>query len=133
MIDYEAWNPSFAGSEIIPVEGNRDEEGGLILIRKSHRDKVGEPIPEFLCETVKIVPGKSIVWYVYPTSGNLFANFVDFSLAEVDGRVKFKIHYYAQDGIPRDGLSEMRSTSQQEFAHLADCFKDYCEGRTKPD
>src|SRR5262245_58205337 len=83
MLDYQSWNPTFAEAEVIPVRGEPSTEGELVLIRKSLTDVKGEPLPQFYAETVKVVPDRRIVWYVYPKEGDAFRNFVDFGLTEV--------------------------------------------------
>jgi hypothetical protein len=127
MLDYEAWNPTFVGAEVVPVKGKARTEGELVLIRKSLKDIKGEPLPEFYAETVKVVPHRHIVWYVYPKGTGDFRNFVDFGLSEEPSGVKFSVYYYAQNRIAPELLSKEREATQKIHGELAAAFKKYCE------
>jgi hypothetical protein len=127
MLDYQAWNPTFVGAEVMPVRGDYRTEGELVLIKKSLSDVHGEPLPQFYAETIKVVPRRNIVWFVYPVEGDDFRNFVDFGLLEGPAGVTFRIDYYAQNRLSGDLLLKERTQSQATLQHTADAFKEYCE------
>lgn len=127
MLDYRAWNPSFADAEVTRVSGEPNTVGEIVLIKKSLLDVTGEPLPEFYAETVKLVPFNHIVWYVYPKAGDSFRNFVDFGLAESPGGVKFYIDYYAQNPLSGELLAKERQQSESGLRDLTLAFKNHCE------
>jgi hypothetical protein len=127
LINYRAWNPTFADAEVALVHGQRSTEGEVVLIKKSLKDAAGEPSPEFYAETVKVVNQRRIVWYVYPRKGQAFRNFVDFGLTAASSGVKFNIQYYAQEQLPQELLIKNRKEYQAGLDHLAIAFKSYCE------
>jgi hypothetical protein len=129
LLDYEAWNPSFADALVTRVAGEPRTEGEIVLIKKSVLDAIGQPIPEFYAETVKLIVPRRIVWYVYPREGDSFRNFVDFGLTEVATGVRFNIDYYAQNPLVGELLSKERVHSETGLHDLALAFKRYCESR----
>lgn len=141
MLDYEAWNPSFVGAKVTLVRGQRQTPGELVLIVKSASalKESGAPLPEFYsdiefyAETVKMDPPSRLVWYLYQKGGDTFRNFVDFSLAEESGGVRFVIHYYAQDRLPEAALIRHRADTEAALQGIAAAFKNYCEARASRD
>jgi hypothetical protein len=137
MLNYGAWNPSFVDAKVTLVRGQRQTPGELVLIRKSTSalKKAGTPLPkfysdiEFYAETVRIDPPNRLVWYLYQKDVDTSRNFVDFSLAEEFGSVKFTIRYYAQDRLPEAALTQHRADSEAALRGIATAFKDYCEAR----
>ncbi len=127
LLDYQSWNPSFADSEVVTVKGAPRTEGEVVLIKKKLLDVTGAPLPQFFAETVRLVPSRQVVWYVYPKDGDSFRNFVDFRLSETSEGVRFEIHYYAQDRLAEDLLRKQRREYQRFFDNLAFAFKKYCE------
>jgi hypothetical protein len=127
MLNYEAWNPSFAGAHVTLIRGQRRCEGELILIKKAIIDSAGQPWPEFYAETVKLVPSQHIVWYIYPKEGDAFRNFVDFGLAEDSSGLSFNIHYYAQSRVAGDALLQQRKEMEIALGELVAAFKAHCE------
>jgi hypothetical protein len=138
LVDYEAWNPTFAGAQVQPVKGERRKPGELVLIKKN-LDYHGEPLAPFYAETVVAIAPRRIIWYVYPAQGHSFRNFVDFGLSEVDAGVRFNINYYAQSARygeltpqQQQALEQERAQSARDMQHLADAFKQYCETHRDP-
>jgi hypothetical protein len=129
LLDYPAWNPTFAGAQVSTVKGAPRTEGEVVLIRKPLLDVKGEPIPEFYAETVKLAPQRHIVWYVYPKAGEDFRNFVDFGLAETAHGVRFNIYYYEQNLLSGELLEKQRRDYAAALQHTANTFKAYCESR----
>jgi hypothetical protein len=132
MLDYQAWNPTFADAQVTLVKGQPSTEGELVLISKKYLDAKGEPLPAFYCETVKIVPHRRIVWYAYPKLDNAnqmdsFRNFVDFGLTAVPGGVRFDIYYYAQNRVLEGQLATERKYMESFLSDLAVTFKKHCE------
>jgi len=127
LLDYEAWNPTFIGAQVVPVQGPRRAEGELVLIEKSLSNTNGEPLPAFYAQTIKMVPRSHIVWYVYPKEGEAFRNFVDFGLTEARSGVGFNIYYYAQTVTSGDLLIQQRKDSEAMMQTVALAFKKYCE------
>src|SRR5882672_7461797 len=78
LLNYQAWNPHFAGVDITRIRGNPSSEGELVLIKDRIPYVKGEDPPEFYAETVRVIPHTSIVWCVYSKVGDAFRNFVDF-------------------------------------------------------
>jgi hypothetical protein len=132
LLDYVSWNPTFAGAKVVPISGEYRKEGEVVLIKKSISTVSGEPLSAFYAETVKVVPSRRIVWYVYPIEGELFRNFVDFSLAETPTGIKFAISYYEQTHLTEDLLSLQRTELPKIARRVTLAFKQYCEGR-EPD
>jgi hypothetical protein len=129
LLDYQSWNPTFAGANVTPVGGDFQSEGEQVLIRKLLSDAKGDRLPDFYAETVKIVPQKHVVWCVYPKEGDGFRNFVDFGLSDVSPGVRFDIYYYEQNHLSGEDLAKHRVESQEGFDKLALAFKQYCEAR----
>jgi hypothetical protein len=127
MLDYQAWNPSFVGAEVTSVSGQARAEGEIVMIKKQLIGANGEPLPVFYAETVKVVPHRHIVWYVYKKQGDSFRNFVDFGLSEAPSGVRFNVYYYAQNQISAELLIENRRQSEVSLQNLATAFKRYCE------
>jgi len=134
LLEYDRWNPTFAGAQVTPIRGTARSEGELILVSKKSSDPKGEPFPEFYCETVKVVPGRRIVWYAYAKEGHRyqnqkdpFRNFIDFGLTEEPGGVRFDIYYYAQNRLSGESLSTERGFMPPLLRDIAAAFRDYCE------
>jgi hypothetical protein len=125
MLDYKAWNPDFANSRVTLVSGQAGGEDEVVLIQPL--DANGVPIMEFYAATVKVVPRRHIVWYVYPKEGTAFRNFVDFGLSETSSGVTFNIAYYAQSPLSGEALLAERQNSEASLGNLATAFKQYCE------
>lgn len=127
LMNYEEWNPSFAGSHITRVRGAPRTEGELVLIRKTELRINGEKYPEFYAETVKIVPQRHIVWYIYPKEGSSFRNFVDLGLTPEGKGVRLNTYYYAQNPLFGESLQAERNTLEAALNKNALAFKKYCE------
>jgi hypothetical protein len=129
LVDYKAWNPEFVDADVTLVRGVAGAEGETVLIRKPvYMD--GALLPEFYAETVKLIPLRQIVWYVYPKDCALFRNFVDFGLTETPPGVRFNIRYYEQMKIADDLLPKHRQDCEADHQGLARAFKSYCEAGT---
>jgi hypothetical protein len=134
LLDYERWNPTFVGAKVTPIKGTARSEGEVVLISKTPSDSKHESFPEFYCETVTVVPGRRIVWYVYAKDGHTyqdqndpFRNFIDFGLTEESGGVRFNIYYYAQNRLSGNLLSSEREFMQPLLHEIATAFSAYCE------
>jgi hypothetical protein len=135
LVDYEAWNPTFVGAQVTRIEGTPRSEGERVRIHKTYSDPLGDAVPEFYAETVKIVPGRRIVWYCYAREGHTyqnqkdpFRNFVDFGLTELpSGGVRFAIFYYAQNRLSGESLSREREFMRSTLLGSVTAFRDYCE------
>lgn len=129
MLDYQSWNPTFVGAQVIPVKGEPRTQGEVVLISKRLTDLKGEPLPEFFAETVRVVQHRHIVWYVYPKDREGFRNFVDFCISEAAGGVRFSIQYYEQDLVSGELLVEHRNNNTATLEQSAAAFKTYCESQ----
>lgn len=127
MLDYQAWNPSFVGAEVLHMDGVHRAEGEVVLIRKRLIDVDDTPLPEFYAETVKVVPYRNIVWYVYRKGGDGFRNFVDFGLSEEASGVRFRVSYYAQSQFVGELLIKQRLEREATLKTLVIAFKSRCE------
>lgn len=127
LLDYRAWNPSFARAVVTTVTGESGAQGEVVHILDL--DASGTPVNEFYAETTRIVPNRSIAWFVYPLDRESFRNFVDFELVPRDGGVVFQVRYYAQ--VPGDATPEQRAEQQAAgdaaYVDLARAFKEYVE------
>jgi hypothetical protein len=130
LLDYEAWNPTFAGAQVVSIRGRWRTEGELVLIKKSLAGIDGQSLPEFYAHTIKIVPRRHIVWHVYPKEGEDFQNFVDFGLLAEGSGVRFTINYYALSAeVEEDRLAEENRAREVTLRSVASAFKTYCETR----
>jgi hypothetical protein len=130
MLDYEAWNPTFAGgSKVTPVSGEPRSEGEVVYIEKTMKGFDGQPLPGFYAKTVKVVPHRHMVWYVHPKDCDDFRNFVDFWLDERPEGVKFSIYYYSQNRMSSETLLEQRKFGEAVLQESVAAFKKYCESR----
>lgn len=127
MLDYQAWNPSFVGADVLRMNGAHRSEGEVVQIRKRLIDVDGTPLPEFYAETVKVVPYRNIVWYAYRKCGDGFRNFVDFGLSEDASGVKFRVSYYAQSQFTGELLLKQRLEREETLKKLVIAFKSCCE------
>jgi hypothetical protein len=132
--EFEQWNPTFAGAQVTSIKGAAKGEGEIIGVSKKIADPDGEPFPEFFCETVKVVPGRRVVWYAYAKEGHKyqgqtdpFRNFIDFGLTEELGGVRFNIYYYAQNRLSGQLLSTERGFMPPLLKDIAAAFRKYCE------
>jgi hypothetical protein len=125
MIDYNAWNPSFAFAKVTTVKGTPGAEGEVVHIDDFDAD--GNLRAEFYAETVRIVERHHFTWAVYPAHGDDFLNFVDFELLERPGGVEFYIQYFAQTRTADADLPALRAAHQQSFEALTVALKTYCE------
>ncbi|BBE35278.1 hypothetical protein [Sphingosinicella microcystinivorans] len=137
LLDYEAWNPTFAGATVTRVEGEPQAEGESVRITKTYHDPKSPPFPPFYADTVKLIPGRRVVWYCYPERGeeyhaqaDAFRNFVDFSLSEDGVGVRFNINYFAQFRLTGAALSQELGVFQNGLHELASAFRDFCERET---
>jgi hypothetical protein len=125
LVDYEAWNPSFAHAIVTTRTGERGAEGEVVHI--DERDAAGTRVSEFYAETTRIVPGRRIAWFVYPLDGEEFRNFIDFELVPREGGVTFEIRYYAQvRGVPD---TDDQRPGDRVYADLALAFKEHCDAK----
>lgn len=86
VINYPAWQ-NYA--IVQHIAGERGQEGEVMLLKK---DEKGVTTPPYFARTIKLDPGRRIIWKVYPeqrTPQNDFFGFVDFQLAEVNGKTHF--------------------------------------------
>lgn len=129
LIDYQSWNPTFAGARVTPLAGSPRTEGEVVLINKNVPYDDGKPRPEFLAITAKVVPYSHIVWYIYPTQGHNFLNFVDLQLTETPTGVKYNVNYYAQTiAADENELAAERAKTNKALGDLALAFKRHCKG-----
>jgi hypothetical protein len=91
MVDFRAWNPNYAHSEVTTLRGVAGEEGEVA--RTQIFDANGNLLADYFAETVRIVPQHHITWAVYPAEGDDYLNFADFEILERDGVVEFFIQY----------------------------------------
>jgi hypothetical protein len=133
LLDYQAWNPDFAGVEVTRVPGTPSGEGEIVLIKDRVPYIQGEPPPEFYAQTVTIREPSQVVWCVFSKEGPEFRNFIDLALTRTSGGVKFEVRYYEQVCIPSQKLAAHRSESKTVYANLVAAFKAYAEsaGETK--
>ena len=127
LLDYQTWNPHFAGVEVTRVPGTPDGEGEIVLIKDRVPYVEGEPPPEFYAQTVIVREPCQIVWCVFSKHGPEFRNFVDFSLNRTPGGVKFELRYYEELNISVQKLAAHRSESESVYANLVAAFKAYAE------
>jgi hypothetical protein len=127
LLNYQAWNPSFAGAKVIRVQGEPNREGEIVRIQKAITDSSGKTWPEFYAQTVKIVPYHHVVWHVYSQSGDPSRNFVDFTLEPATSAVKLRIGYYALNPLWGEALDTQRREMDAALRDLAVAFKNYCE------
>jgi hypothetical protein len=130
LLDYQAWNPHFAGVVVTPVRGERHTESEIVKIRDVVPYVEGEPPPEFFAETVRVIPSHRIVWCVFSTQEPLFRNFVDFGLVETPTGVRFDVGYYEQVQLTSDKLPAHRAESDGVYEKLVTAFKSYAESHS---
>lgn len=129
LLNYQAWNPSFAGAQVTHTHGEQGREGEIVQIQKSIMDASGKPWPEFYAETVKLVPQRHVVWFVYSKAGDLSRNFVDFGLEPATSGVKLSIQYYALNPLAGEALAAQRRQMEAALGELATAFKNHCESK----
>jgi hypothetical protein len=127
LLDYQAWNPHFAGVQVTPVSGERSTEGELVMIKDLVPYIPGEDPPEFYAETVKVDAPRRIVWCVFARTGPDFRNFVDFGLTETAVGVRFNVGYYEQVELPPGRLQAHRDESLSVYEKLVAAFRAYAE------
>jgi hypothetical protein len=134
LLNFEAWNPTFVGATVTRVRGNASSVGEILLITKTYSDPKGEAFPEYYAETIKVVPGRRIVWYCYAKDGltyhgqkDPFRNFVDFGLTSGSNGVRFNINYYAQNRQSADRLAREREFMESTLQEVAAAFSSYCQ------
>lgn len=132
LLNYEAWNPTFVGAQVEPVRGIRGSEDELVLISKKVPGHAA--LPRFYAQTVKVIPGRRIVWYVHATDEqayqgqkDAFRNFVDFGLTEESGGVRFSVAYYAQNRLAGDLLASERESMDPSLREMTAAFREHCE------
>ncbi|HEV8331161.1 MAG TPA: hypothetical protein VGQ22_07070 [Steroidobacteraceae bacterium] len=125
LLRYEAWNPGFAHARVTRLRGEARSEGELVLIQAM--DEHGQPLPGICAETVRIVSPRHIAWFVYPADGCSFQNFLDFTLTEVSGAVRFDISWYSLDRLSGDALLKHRKETEAGAFSLTAAFRNYCE------
>jgi hypothetical protein len=132
--EFHLWNPTFDGARITSIKGTPRSVGEVILVSKKKSDADDDALPEFYCETVKVLPERQIVWYAYAKEGQAFKNqldpfrnFIDFGLAKSIDGVRFSINYYAQNRLSEAALSAERDVMTAGLPELAVAFRDYCE------
>lgn len=129
LIDYNAWNPSFANAVVTTVEGQPGAEGEIVDI-KQYDVPGGTLQAHFFAETVRVIERHHFTWAVYPIEGDDFRNFVDFELlARPDGGVTFYIQYFSQTRTAEADLPGVRAGMQQAFEDLTVAFKRHAESR----
>jgi hypothetical protein len=128
--DYQAWNPTFVGATVTPVSGPPGGEGEVVRISKRLVDPSGERIPDFYAETVKIVPERHLVWYVFGDEHATFRNFVDFGLDPTAAGCRWLASYYAQNAVEAARLEEWVGFQQETLEKTAAAFKEYCEAHS---
>ena len=132
--EYPRWNPTFVGASVTPVRGAARSEGELVLVEKTLPDSQHDAYHAFYSETVKVVRGRRIAWYVYPkeegtyhNQRDAFRNFVEFVLTEEFAGVRFSIGYYAQTCLSGKLLLAERNSMEPLLQDIAEAFRDYCE------
>ena len=134
LLDYTTWNPSYAGATVTRIEGAAGTEGELVLISNnwSYAERTG--FPPYYARTVKLVPGRRVVWYCYAKEGlafqdqqDPFRNFVDFGLTPEGGGIRFLYSYYQQTRQTDEAITRERQFLGQKLQATAHAFRDYCE------
>ena len=133
LLNYQAWNPHFAGVSVSRVQGTPPGEGEIVLIQDRVPYIEGEPPPEFYAETLALRAPYQVVWCVFSKHGPEFRNFVDFGLTQTSGGVRFEVRYYEQLTISGEKLAAHRSESASVYSNLVAAFKAYAESAVKSD
>ncbi len=134
LLNYRAWNPSFEGATVTVISGSPNTVGERVLIGKTSELMDGEPVPQFYAETIVLDHRRrQVVWYVYPTRGRLFRNFVDFRLVFQGDVVRFEISYCEQNQLEGAALHAHRIAYDADLQALAHTFKAHCERRSTSD
>jgi hypothetical protein len=122
MIDYTAYNPTFAGSNVERVRGEQYAEGEVVAISKLADD--GSPQTPFLCETAKFVPGERIVWYLSSPEADTARTYTDFSLRDTPEGVLFEINYFTATSDPENAAMN-RSFVEGFLQNLVGIFQQH--------
>ena len=130
LINYRAWNPSFQDAVVEHLGGTTNAAGGRVLIRKTAEFMDSQRVPDFYADTLILDSNRhQVVWYVSPTVGRMFRNFVDFRLALLsEKRVQFEISYYEQNQLTGAALDSHRIAYEADLKDLANAFRSHCEG-----
>jgi hypothetical protein len=86
IVDYPSWT-SYSVREL--VAGRPGEEGEVIRLKKEEK---GYSSPPFYARTVKIEPGRRILWKTYREAADGdegYFGFVDFQLSPENGKTRF--------------------------------------------
>lgn len=131
LLDYPAWNPTFVGATVTHVDGPVGGEGETVRISKELKDPTGTKLPAFHAETVRIVPQRHLVWYVFGDDGDPFRNFVDFGLTPTESGCRWNAYYYAQYAVEPERLAEWAELQQRTLDETGEAFAKYCEARAQ--
>jgi hypothetical protein len=129
--DYPSWNPSFVGATVTHVDGPRGAEGETVRISKDLADPSGSRLPAFHATTVRMVPERHLVWYVFGDDGDRFRNFVDFGLTPTETGCRWDAYYYAQYAVEPDRLGEWTALQQRTLEETGAAFAEYCGARAR--
>jgi hypothetical protein len=86
VINYPSWQNYTTVSHI---SGTPGREGEIVLLKK---EEEGFEFPAYLARTVKLEPGRRVIWKCYPagtSEGDEYFGFVDFRLDDVGGQTRF--------------------------------------------
>lgn len=119
ILNYTSWQ-SYPICE--PISGRRGEEGEVVRLRK---DETGFAFPPYYARTVRLEPGRRVIWKTFPEradSGLDFFGFVEFSVTEAPGGTRFQYRFLYEFLLPPQEESQIEAFRQQQYANTEAMF-----------
>lgn len=119
VIDYPSWQ---SYSLVQHVSGPPGEEGEVVLLKKEE----GGEFPPYYARTIKLEPGRRIVWKTYPqirAEGNDYFGIVEFRLLSAGGKTRFCHESLYEFMVPYRDESELEAFRKRSYEGAAMMFE----------
>lgn len=119
VIDYPSWQ---SYSTVRHVSGELGQEGEVVLLQ--NEDKGLKFLP-YYARTIKLDPGRRVIWKIYPqegTQGVGFFGFCEFRTDEMQGKTRFGYSLIYEFQVPYRDESELDAFRRKEYENFEALF-----------
>src|SRR5579863_662314 len=118
VVNYPAWQ-NFP--IVRHISGEPGQEGEVVLLKK---DEDGFEFPPYYARTIKLDPGRRIIWKTFPEhAGDVaFFGIVDFSVFDAEGKTRFCYTVIYEFLVPYRVDSELDAFRKQQYANFDPLF-----------
>lgn len=129
VLDYSSWQNY---SIVQHVSGPPGQEGEVVLLQK---DEAGVKSTPYLARTIKLDPGRRVIWKTYRENANYFG-IVEFRIDEMQGKTRFYWSLLYEHIVSYEHESELETFRRQQYAYfdtLSSCIFPKLKKRVEKD